>query len=142
MPVVINLLFWLHLMALAMGIGGGLAMAQVGPRLLAATPDQRATWWPLAKAFSRVTSAGLVLLLITGPLMLWLKFGGFAGLNVWFKVKMGLVALAVVTIGLTEWGLSQLKRGREWGGRLMLVCGPLTGLTVVAVVLAAVFAFN
>jgi hypothetical protein len=142
MPVVINLLFWLHLMALAMGIGGGLAMAQVGPRLLAATPDQRATWWPLAKAFSRVTSAGLVLLLITGPLLVWLKFGGIEGLNGWFKLKMALVAVIVLTIGLGMWGMGRLRRGDEGGGKLMMVAGPLTSLTAAAITLAAVFTFN
>ena len=142
MAVFINLLLWLHLLALAIGIGGGLAMSQVGPRLITAAPDQRETWWPLATVFSRVASLGLVLLLITGPLLLWLKFGGYGGLNDWFKVKMALVAVAVVTIGLSHWGLARLKRGDEGGRRLMEVSGPLTMLTVVVLVLAAVFTFN
>jgi hypothetical protein len=43
MPVIINLLIWLHLMGLAMGVGGGLALSQVGPRLVGAPPDQRTT---------------------------------------------------------------------------------------------------
>jgi len=142
MPVVVNLLMWLHLMALAMGLGGGIAMSQVGPRLAAAAPDQRETWWPLAMVYSRIAVAGLVLLLITGPLLLWLKFGGMGGLNLWFQVKLGLVAVTIVTVGLSVWGLARLRRGDEGGGRLMQVAGPLTSLTVLAVVLAAVFAFN
>lgn len=141
-PVIVDLLFWLHLMALAMGVGGGLAMSQVGPRLVAASPDQRATWWPLATVYSRIAGAGLVLLLITGPLLLWLKYGGGAGLNDWFKLKMALVALVVLSIGLSMWGMARLKRGDEGGGRLMKLAGPLTMLTVTAIVLTAVFAFN
>lgn len=142
MAVIVDLLFWLHLMALAMGIGGGLAMSQVGPRLVAATPEQRATWWPLATTYSRIAAAGLVLLLITGPLLLWLKYSGGAGLNDWFKLKMALVAVLVVTIGLSKSGMARLKRGDERGGKLMKVFGPLTTLTVAAVVLTAVFTFN
>jgi hypothetical protein len=142
MPVIVNLLFWLHLMALAMGIGGGIAMSQVGPRLIAASPDARAAWWPLATFYSRIAGAGLVLLLITGPLMLWLKYGGMEGLNDWFKLKMALVAVIVVTIGLTMWGAARLKRGDEGGGKLMKVTGPLTTLTAAAIALAAVFTFH
>ncbi|HEX5263651.1 MAG TPA: hypothetical protein VFW13_09000 [Phenylobacterium sp.] len=142
MSVVVNLLLWAHFIALALGIGGGFGMSQIGPRLAAAAPDQRGTWWPLATVFSRVAGTGLVLLLITGPLMLWLKFGGFGGMNGCFKLKMALVAIMVVTVGLSEWSLGRLRRGDEAGGRLMMVTGPVTMLTVLGVVLTAVFAFN
>lgn len=140
--IIVKLLLWVHLIALAMGLGGGLGMSQVGPRLVAAAPDQREPWWPLAKVFSHVATLGLVLLLITGPLLLWLKFGDMQTKNVWFQAKLGLVVIAIVTISLTKWGLARLKRGDEGGGKLMSVTGPLTSLTVLAIVLAAVFAFN
>ncbi|HEY8004197.1 MAG TPA: hypothetical protein VIE16_08215 [Phenylobacterium sp.] len=142
MNVLVNLLLWIHLLALAMGVGGGLGMSQVGPRLFVAAPDQRATWWPLATVFSRVAALGLVLLLITGPLLIWLKFGGFGGLNGWFKLKMALVAVVILTVGLSDWGLARLRRGDEGGARVAAVTGPVTMLTVVAIVLVAVLAFN
>ncbi|HEY3948309.1 hypothetical protein [Phenylobacterium sp.] len=142
MAILIDLLLWLHFLALAMGVGGGLAMSQVGPRLIAAAPAEREPLWPLATVYSRIAGGGLVLLLITGPLLLWLKFGGMGGLNDWFRLKLALVAVSVVTIGLSEWGLARLKRGDEGGGRLMRITGPLTLVTVLAIVLAAVFAFN
>lgn len=142
LPVIINLLLALHLMALAMGVGGGLALSQVGPRLVAASPDQRATWWPLVTVYGRIARAGIFLLLITGPLLLWLKFGGDMGLNGWFKLKMALVLMLVASVGVGWWGAARLKRGDEGGGRLMKVTGLLTKLIVTAIVLAAVFAFN
>jgi len=129
-------------MGLAMGVGGGLALSQVGQLLVGAPPDQRTTWWPLVTVYSRIARAGIVLLLITGPLLLWLKYGGGAGLNDWFKVKMALVFVLVVGIGSGMWGTARLKRGDEGGGKLMKVTGRLTMLTVTAIVLAAVFAFN
>jgi hypothetical protein len=141
MAVVADLLLWLHLLGLGAGMGGGLAMSQIGPRLVAAPPDQRGTWWPLAKLFSRIAAAGLLLLLITGPALLGVKFAG-APMNAWFKVKMALVGVAVVTIGLSHWGLARLARGDEGGARLMRISGPLTMLTVLAIVLSAVFAFQ
>src|SRR5687767_15021216 len=108
--MIVKLLLWAHFVALAAGVGGGLGMSQVGPRLVNAALDQRETWWPLATFFRMLVSIGLVVLLVTGPLMVWLKYGGFAGLSVWFHVKMGLVALGVVLMGLSEMGMARLKR--------------------------------
>jgi putative membrane protein len=140
--MIVKLLLWAHLVALALGVGGGLGMSQVGPRLVNGSPDQRETWWPLARVFRMLTSVGLVVLLVTGPLMVWLKYGGFAGMNVWFQVKMGLVALGVVLMGLSEMGMARLKRGDEGGGKLAMIAGPALGVTMYVVMLAAVFAFN
>jgi hypothetical protein len=142
MAVFNNLLLWVHLIAWGMGMGGGLGLSQVGPRLIGAAPDQRAAWWPMAEVFSRISALGLVLLLITGPLMLWLKYDGGRGLNVGFHIKMALVLVGVVTIGLSHWGKARLKRGDEGGGRLMMATGPLTTMVMLGVVLAAVVAFN
>jgi putative membrane protein len=140
--MIVKLLLWAHLVALALGVGGGLGMSQVGPRLVNGSPDQREIWWPLARVFRMLTSVGLVVLLVTGPLMVWLKYGGFAGMNVWFQVKMGLVALGVVLMGLSEMGMARLKRGDEGGGKLAMTAGPALGVTMYVVMLAAVFAFN
>lgn len=140
--MIVKLLLWAHIVALAMGVGGGLGMSQVGPRLVNASPDQRETWWPLARVFRMLVSVGLVVLLITGPLMVWLKYGGFSGFNVWFQVKMGLVALGVVLMGLSEMGMARLKRGDEAGGKLAMTAGPALGATMYAVILVAVFTFN
>lgn len=142
MVVFTSVLLWVHFLALALGTGGGIAMMQVGPRLVAAAPDQRETWWPLATVFSRIAGAGFLLALVTGPLMLWLKYGGLGAVNGWFTLKLALVAVAVVTIGLSEWGLGRFRRGDEGGGRLMMVAGPLTGVTMLVIVLASVFSFG
>jgi len=51
----------------------------------------------IANQLSSIGRAALVLLLISGPLMFWLKFGLIAP-SWWFWVKMGLVAVLVVLI--------------------------------------------
>ena len=140
--MIFNLLLWAHLAALAAGIGGGLGMSQVGPRLVNGPVDQRATWWPLAQAFRMLSNGGLVVMLVTGPLMVWLKYGGASGLNVWFTAKMALIGVAIVLIGASEIGLARLKRGDESGAKLAMATGPLIGVTFFVVILAAVFAFN
>ena len=75
--------------------------------------------------------------------MLWLKYGGGGGLGVWgFMVKMGLVAIALVALGLTERAKAQFKRGDEAAGRMMNRTGPVIGLSVLGVIAAAVLTFH
>lgn len=142
MDALITGLLWVHFVALAMGLGGGIAMSQVGPRLASAPPDQRELWWPLANVLTRIAVIGMGLLLISGPLLVWLKFNGGSGLGVWFAVKMGLVATAVALLGMTEWAKARFKRGDEAAARLMNRTGPLVGATVLGVIAAAVLAFH
>jgi hypothetical protein len=142
MTAVNDILLWLHLLGLAMGVGLGFAMSQVGPRLLAAGPTERARLWPLHKFLGRVITVGLILLLITGPLMLWLKFGGAAGLGWPFSVKMFFVAATLVFVVLGRWAAVRLERGDEAAAKLMSVSGPLTGISALLAMLFAVITFN
>ena len=132
-----DLLLWLHVVALAVGVGGGLVTSQIGLRLVAAAPDQRAAWRPLVRSFSLSAGAGLGLLLVTGPLLVRLESGAGG-----FAAQTALVPVAVATLGLGEWGLARLERGDEGGGRLMRVSGPLTLVVVVTLAFAAAATFS
>jgi hypothetical protein len=72
---------------------------------------------------ARAIAAGLIVLLITGPLMLWLKFGGTAGLGWPFSVKMFFVAATVDFVVLGRWAGIRLERGDERAAKLMSVSG-------------------
>ena len=142
MTLTINILIFLHFMAVAMGVGGGMTMSQVGPRLVAAEDEGRALLWPVADAITRIALIGLVLLLLTGPAILWLKFGGAHGMTAWFWAKMAFVGVLIVAIGVTEAAKAHLKRGDERAGRVMSAAGPVIGVITVGLMLCAVFAFN
>lgn len=142
MTATVDILIFLHLTAVAAGVGGGMAMSQVGPRLVAAAPDQREQLWPLATGITRIALLGLVVLLLTGPAVLWLKFGGMAGMSGWFWAKMGFVAAGVVAVGVTEAAKARFRRGDETAGGVLKAAGPVIGLLMLGVILCAVFAFN
>lgn len=142
MTVLNDILLWLDLLGLAMGVGVGIAMSQVGPGLIAAHPNERGRLWPLQKFLTRAIATGLIVLLITGPLMLWLKFGGTADLGWPFSVKMFFVASTFVFFGLGRWAGARLERGDESAAKLMSISGPLTGISAVLAMLFAVIAFN
>lgn len=137
-----DILLWLHLLGLAMGVGVGIAMSRVGPGLVAAHPGERGRLWPLQKFLAGAIITGLIVLLITGPLMLWLKFGGGAGLGWPFSAKMFFVATTVIFAAVGRWAAIRLERGDEAAAKLMSVSGPLTGISAVLAMLFAVIAFN
>lgn len=142
MRILTDILLWLHLLGVAMGVGVGIAMSRVGPKIISAPADERRHFWPLGKFLARVIAAGVVVLLITGPLMLWLKFGGTAGLGWSFWVKMLFVAFTVIFVGLRDWAAARLEQGDENAATLMSASGPLAGVSALLAMLFAVIAFN
>jgi hypothetical protein len=137
-----NILLWLHFVGVGMGMGGGIALSQVGPRLVVAPIDQRQLLWSLEVFFARVGAGGLAILIVTGPLMLWLKFGGPSGLNWWFSAKMLLVAVALIGVILHEWAGRRFRNGDESAVPLMFIGGRAAGIGIVLAMLCAAFTFN
>jgi len=137
-----NILLWLHFIGIGMAVGGGIALSQVGPRLVAAPAEQRELLWSLEVFFSRIGAGGLVILLISGPLILWQKFGGPSGLAWWFWAKMALVLVALVGVCLHEWAGRRFRKGAESAVRWMFIGGRAAGIGIVLAMLCAVFTFN
>lgn len=140
----VNILVFLHFVALAFGVGGGAALGMIGPAMAKAEPDGRVALSGVRKRVFDTVTASLVVLLITGPLILWLRYGGvglFAA-NWWFWAKMALVALLVV---MNIWSRMLLRRAE--GGDMTVVPvmarnGQISGLASLLIILCAVFAFN
>jgi putative membrane protein len=137
-----NLLVWLHFIGIGMGMGGGIALSKVGPRLIEAPPEGRALLWQLEIFFSRIGAAGLLMLLASGPLILWLKFGGPAGLSGWFVAKMLCVLVALVGVVLHEWAGRRFRRGDAKAVPLMFIGGRMAGIGIVLAMLCAAMTFG
>jgi len=142
MHILINGLLWLHFIGIGLAVGGGIALSQIGPKLVAAPEEARTELWAFESFFGRLGAAGVAILVTTGPLMLWLKFGGAGGLSAWFWVKMTLVVIAVVGIALHEWGGARFKRGDQRAVPWMFTGGRLAGAAILLAMLSAVVTFN
>jgi protoporphyrinogen IX oxidase len=140
--MLINILLWLHFLGVGMGMGGGIALSQVGPRLVVAPMDQRELLWSFEIFFSRIGAGGLVILLITGPSMLWLKFDGPSGLSWWFWAKMLFVVVALIGVSLHEWAGQRFRKGNESFVPLMFIGGRMAGVGILLAMLCAAFTFN
>ena len=124
-----------HFIALAIGLGGGIANAIVGAKITSRDP---ALGGPAQKLIGRLSFAALILLWITG---LWMLFGyyGFSDLSPWFWVKI-LAVLALTGAGVTA-QLAMLKPGPDTPAKMKKLGMIMTGAATLAVILA-VFAFT
>lgn len=142
MGIVINLLIWAHILAFVAGGSNSVVGPVIGARLAGATPDVRAGYYGVMDRLSQVGKVSMVVLLVSGPAILWLKYGGLAGASLWFWAKMVLVAVmlfAIIYGGINE---KRSRSGDVEAGKRAGIAHKVTGLAFAGVLLSAVFAFN
>ena len=94
------------------------------------------------RLLTRFGHYGIIIAVISGPLMIWVRYGGFEGISHWFWVKMlfllvlagGVVTSAMSARKMREGDASAARRVR--GGRVVSV------VALIGIVLSAVLAFG
>lgn len=131
-------LFFVHIVAFVAGGANSVVMPILGTKMATATPQLRAEYMDVAHRLAKVGKWAMVTLLVTGVLVLWLKWN-FIVPNAWFWVKMiGIVAM-LVFIGLNE---ANAKKTDADAPRRSKLFGQLTAVAFAVVIFSAVFAFN
>ncbi len=142
MDIVINLLFWIHLAALGLGGAAAFGMPVIGAQMGAATPEMRPVLGRIAQRLSTMGRAGFGLLIITGPILFWLKWNFSATSQMWFGIKMLVV---LVLLGIVIFAGINGKKAMS-GDSAAAARAPQIGMaSMVAfllVILSAVFAFG
>ena len=131
-----------HLIGLMLGAGGGFGSMVTMRAAAKLAPEQAATLRALGPAMARLSTFGLILMLLTGPALVSLKFGGFANMPQMFWVKLIFVttlSLAAIAVELTY---GQVKRGDVKAAARLPVLGPIAGLSSILAVIFAVLAFH
>lgn len=142
MDMVINILIWVHIVAFVAGGASGVVGPVIAGRMGTATPEVRLSYFGIMNTMSKVGRAAMVTLLVSGPLVIWLKYGGAAGLNVWFWVKMAMVLIMLVAIIIGDINSKKEQAGDAAAAGIADLAHKITGLAFLVLVLAAVFAFN
>jgi uncharacterized membrane protein len=142
MDVLVNVLFWIHLTALAFGGAAAFGIPVVGSRLPGATAEARPLLFSLADSLSMLGRGAIAALIVTGPLMVWLKYGGTAGFTWWFWAKMVLVVLLLIAIIYAGINAKRAESGDIAAARRAPMLGMTAAGIFVLVILCAVFAFN
>lgn len=134
MDLTFNILLFLHFVALIVGATANVAMPLIMPQMMKAPPEARAGYASIGKTLSLYGRGAVALLIVTGVAMVWLRYGGVAGMNEWFWAKMALVALIVVLMAVT----AVVGPGRI-NPRIF---GMVARVLLLGIVLTAVFAFS
>jgi putative membrane protein len=141
MDILVNILLWLHIVALVVGGTNSVVMPVIGSKMATATPEVRATLFSMADRLANFGKGAIAVLLITGPLMLWLRYG-WTPPSFWFWVKMALIVVMLVGISLAAANGKKAQKGDMAAAGRAKQAGMVTALAFLGVLLSAVFAFG
>lgn len=141
MNIVIEILLWLHIVALVVGGANSVVMPVIGSRMPGAAAETRTVLFSVADQLATFGKGAMLVLLVTGPLILWLRHGWLVP-GPWFWVKMALIVVMLVTISLAAKNGQKARQGDAAAAGRARQLGMITGLAFLGVLLSAVFAFG
>lgn len=136
MDVVFDLALMAHLLALLAAGATVIAMPLIAQRMAGAGADVRQTLGGLAQRIGLTSRIAFLVLLISGPLMVWIRFGGLSGMNVWFWIKMALIV--AMAGGMAASGYYRSRGNAAAAG----AAANVSRLSLLGVIVSAVLAFN
>ena len=142
MELLNSLLFWVHLAGLSLSGAAAFGLPVVGAQLAGATPEGRASLVKAIMLLSKLGGIGLGLLILSGLVLIWSRFGGPGAMSPVFWVKMGVGAGLVVLVILSRRNAAKAMSGdRAAAARQPKLA--LTGIAVqMTIILLAVLAFG
>ena len=142
MDILNHLLVWLHLVALALGGVASFGIPVVGSKMAAATAETRPVVFSVMMGLSRVAQIGLGLLLVTGPILFWLKWSFTAPSMIWFGIKMLLVLILIGGVIFSGVNARRIQAGNREAAALQPRIGMGIMLVLLGIIFSAVFAFE
>ena len=136
-----TILLILHLLGFGATFAASLANNVVMIIASKASPEDAAGLRRFPPVMIRAADIGLLVLLITGPILLWTKYsaaGGLAALPWSFEAKIICVILLTIVLGMIHMTLGKMKRGDMTVAARMPVYGRIgLGLLLLVVIFAA-----
>jgi putative membrane protein len=137
-----NLLLWIHIVALVAAGSNTVVMPIIGATLSKVDEQTRATLFRIGFHMGTIGKVAAATLLVSGPLLLWLKYGGLLGVTPWFWAKMVLIVVMFGAIVFEEINFKKSASGDQAAARNSKLGGIVATVAFLGVLLAAVFAFN
>ena len=141
-PVILDVLLIVHFAGLMMGAGGGIGSTIVMRHALSLPAEQGNIVRSAGPALARLSTFGLVLLLLTGGALVQFKYGGFSAMPQMFWVKLVFVAALTLAAILIEVTYAQVKKGNAAAAANLPKLGPLAGISSLLAVVFAALAFH
>ena len=140
--ILAGLLFVIHIAAFIAGGANSVIMPIIGPKIAAATPEVRAQLFDIVDRLAKVGKVAMGTLLVTGLLVLWLKWNWVPPNAVWFWIKMAAIVAMIFCIVQNERNSKLARAGDRDAAKRSQMFGQLTGAAFIIVILSAVFAFS
>lgn len=143
MAIVNSLLLAAHLAGLAMIVGATLVLWRAGGVLARGEASPGMT--RLGKRVIALGDIGLGLNWISGPVMIFTKYGGFGAfvmLGPWFWLKLAFVVALSGMLGVAGGNFRRASEGQAEAGIRVERFGGIAALCAVGVIVAAVFTFG
>ena len=140
--ILAGLLFVIHIVAFIAGGANSVIMPIIGPKIAAATPEVRAQLFDIVDRLAKVGKVAMGTLLVTGLLVLWLKWNWVPPNAVWFWIKMAAIVAMIFCIVQNERNSKLARAGDRDAAKRSQMFGQLTGAAFIVVILSAVFAFR
>lgn len=141
MDILNAFLLFLHLMGLAVTIGCAIAVALVGPLFGRVNEGERGIIFKLGLKLAGYANWGLLVMWVTGPLLLWLKWGGFEGISHWFYLKLVFVVILSATLGINAAAFRRFANGEMGASQRVAITSVFNLVLGALAVLSAVLAF-
>ena len=142
MDVVFDLALMAHLLSLLAAGASVIAMPLIGTRMASAPPETRAALGGMARQLGIYSRVAFGVLLVSGPLMLWLRYGGIGGASVWFWVKMALIVVMAAGMAANGYFRRRAAAGDGPAFAAAKAASNLSRLALLGIIVAAVLAFN
>lgn len=137
-----DFILFLHFFGLMLGAAGGLGSGVLMRRALAMPADEAKVVRGLGPLLANVAHIGVALLWVTGLILVWSKWDGFANLPQLFWVKaifiLSLTAVAVF-VHITY---AEIRKGNVAVASRLPKLGPMGGVSAILAVLFAVYTFG
>lgn len=85
---------------------------------------------------------GIIVLLVSGPILLYSRYGGFDGVSHWFWAKMGLIVLLAAGVVTSAISARKMREGDPAAAQRVRMGRVLAVLSLAGTVVFAVLAFN
>lgn len=132
------LLFWVHMAGLSLGGAAAFGLPVVGAQYGGATPEGRASLAKALDMLSKLGSAGMGLLILSGAVMIWTKFGGPAAMLPLFWGKIAVVIVLIVAIVNAKRNAAKAMTGDREAAMRQPMLGKINiGLLLLIILLAA-----
>lgn len=95
-----------------------------------------------SRLLTRFGHHGIIVLLLTGPLMIWVRYGGFDGVTHWFWAKMGFVVLLAAGVVMSAVSARGMRAGDPAATARVRLGRIIAVVSLLAIVVFAVLAFN